>query len=608
MGLDLLYVNMSTQTLEINKNAYVAFDATSLRDLIIERLNKNLVFTDQNYIGSNISQINEIIAYSFSTLMFYLNKTSTESMYSEAQLYENINRIVKLINYNPLGSQAASVSFNAAAQGILKGSYTIPRYSYIAVGNVSYSFTSDITFTKNTDTLLETIPSMNNVYRLYQGRYMEYPTYIAAGAENEMIVLAIDDNTIVDHINIDIYVKNIASNIWSKWERVDNIFDHNSRAQVFEVRLNENKRYEFKFGDNINGRKLSAGDSVAIYYISTAGLGSDIGSNALQGKFLSKYNSLSYNEILQDTASNINFLTDKQYSSLLFDNNQSSTVFVEEDSVEDIRNKAPKVFKSQGRLLTEQDYISYISANFGSFVGDVSVKSNHEYLSGYIKYFADIGLASPFLESRVLYNQLNFANSCNFNNVYIFAVPKTGSNTYLMPTQKSAIIDNLTPYKSLTTDVVVSDPVYIAIDIAMKGESTVTVADADFTEIYIEINKYNKKGADAVKSEIRNVLAAYFNLSTLKLGSIINITQIYSDILNIDGVVKMYLQRTDTKATLEGISLLAYNPVYPENDILITTQNIALPYFKYAYLSNIDKIINKLHIINTPNAMQNISV
>ena len=39
----------------INQDSYVAFDAVSLKDLIIERLNANNNFTDQNYEGSNCS-------------------------------------------------------------------------------------------------------------------------------------------------------------------------------------------------------------------------------------------------------------------------------------------------------------------------------------------------------------------------------------------------------------------------------------------------------------------------------------------------------------------------------------------------------------------------
>ena len=36
---------------KLPKNAYLSFDATSLKELIIERLNENEVFTDQNFEG-----------------------------------------------------------------------------------------------------------------------------------------------------------------------------------------------------------------------------------------------------------------------------------------------------------------------------------------------------------------------------------------------------------------------------------------------------------------------------------------------------------------------------------------------------------------------------
>ena len=40
---------------KLPKNAYLSFDATSLKSLIIDRLNENETFTDQNFEGSNFS-------------------------------------------------------------------------------------------------------------------------------------------------------------------------------------------------------------------------------------------------------------------------------------------------------------------------------------------------------------------------------------------------------------------------------------------------------------------------------------------------------------------------------------------------------------------------
>jgi len=52
-------------SLNVSKNEYVAFDALSLREFIKTRLNETNLFTDQNYEGSNITAINNIIRIHF---------------------------------------------------------------------------------------------------------------------------------------------------------------------------------------------------------------------------------------------------------------------------------------------------------------------------------------------------------------------------------------------------------------------------------------------------------------------------------------------------------------------------------------------------------------
>lgn len=179
----------STEQFTLKKDSYVAFDAMSLRQLIIDRLNEQKIFTDQNFLGSNLASIIDIIAYSYNTLIYYLNKTSSESLFSEAQLYENINRIVKLIDYSPIGFQTSTLSFNCSANPLPQGPglYTIPRYSYALVNNIPFSFNEDITFIKTTNA----IESLNEVAQqrlLYQGIYQEYPVYTAAGEDSEIVI------------------------------------------------------------------------------------------------------------------------------------------------------------------------------------------------------------------------------------------------------------------------------------------------------------------------------------------------------------------------------------------------------------------------------------
>ena len=92
----------------LTTDAYAAFDALSLKNLIKDRLNTTSLFTSQNYEGSNVSSVIDIIAYSYHVLLFYLNQTATESMFSESELYENMNRIVKSLDYKPVGAQTVS--------------------------------------------------------------------------------------------------------------------------------------------------------------------------------------------------------------------------------------------------------------------------------------------------------------------------------------------------------------------------------------------------------------------------------------------------------------------------------------------------------------------
>ena len=596
---------MNTQNLEINKDSYVAFDATSLRDLIVQKLNKDLVFTDQNFVGSNISAVIEIISYSFSTLMYYLNKTSTESMFSEAQLYENINRIVKLIGYDPVGNQTASVSFNLSAQNLPVDNYIIPRYTYTSIEGVPYSFVSDASFTKTTLNTTEDLSSKVTKYRLYQGKFNEYPEYTAVGSSNEIIFLTVSD-TVIDHFNIDVFVKNNLTGVWSQWSRVDNLFSYTSRDEVFEVRFNESKNYEIKFGDDINGKKLNVNDRVSIFYLASLGPAGEVGVSK-NSSYLFKYNSLNYNTIIYSTVVNrSNLIQDNAYKNILIAGNTPSTEFASYDTAEAIRVKAPKAYKTQNRLISKQDYYSYIASNFSNFISDAAIVNNNEYLEKYIKYFYDIGLSSPQLESRALYNQVNFSNSCNFNNVYIVALPRTKDRSYLMPSQKEAIIESLQPIKTLTSEVVIIDPVYIAADIAVKTTSTSTLQDINDTEIWVEVKRYNKRSNDAIRNDIRNIFSSYFRKDNLMLGDTINLYQLYSDIVNIEGIDRFYCKK-DT-VTVEGISLIYWNPVYSAVDVNITTQNLKLPYFKYMYLNDINQLINKIQFKSISNTSQNINI
>ena len=107
------------------KNSYATFDALTMKQVIKDRLTLGGVFTDQAYEGSNINAINDIIALSYHYLLFYLNSTSSESMFDQTTLYENMNKLVKIINYSPTGFKTSLLSYQATANSNLPPSIFI---------------------------------------------------------------------------------------------------------------------------------------------------------------------------------------------------------------------------------------------------------------------------------------------------------------------------------------------------------------------------------------------------------------------------------------------------------------------------------------------------
>lgn len=610
----------NTTQFSIPRDGYLSFDALTLKTFIKDRLNDNKVFTDQNYEGSYISTINEIVAYTFHVLMYYLNRTSTESMFSESQIYENMNRVVKMIDYNPIGKQTSSTTFGLSGSEFLSsGVYTIPRYSYITNGNISYSINEDIIISKTTD-LTESFDDVVSQKLLYQGNFIEYPIYQAAGNSNEVVFFAPGDDIMIDHFNIDIYVyeASLSTPGWYKWERVPTLYLENGSNRVYEIRFNENKRYEIKFGNDINGKQLKTNDKVAIYYLETLGSAGEIGSNSMSNESIRVFSSSIFNNILSDIntreGNRYSYITADIANNLSIANTNNSSYYQAEEDTDSIRKNAPGVFRSQYRVVTEADHENYIKTNFANLIHDIKVVNNWTYMTEQLKYYyEDIGLKDPNNISNILYNQLNFADACNFNNVYITTVPKTIPNTKnptsnLSPAQKELITTSLKSVKTMTSEVVLIDPVYIATDlcISVDGSTDVTLDDVDNTELLIIKDPNSRRDTSSIIQDVVTVFSDYFDRSNITLGQTLDISTITSKILTVAGVKNFYTRRKDNTAILyAGLSMMSWNPVYP-TDRQLVTKNTSFSYFKYLFLNNKEYFNDKITVTSLTKIYENI--
>ena len=606
--------NTTNDFLDFNlpQDAYVAFDAVSLKDYIIDRLNENEKFTDQNYEGSNLAAVIDVIAYSYHVLLFYLNNTASEVDFDQATLYENMNRIVKLIGYKPAGKQTSMVPINGVATADLTPSnYTIKKYSYFLAGGVQYNFIDNLSFDK-VAAGAETLTTLNNNAVLYQGSIGEYPDYIAQGEKFEVLPIVVenlvneaDDRFIADN-TLSVAVKETADDTYYQYKEVDSLYLTNSVDRVYEKRLNEDGNFEIKFGNGVFGKILAEGDTVAVDYILSDNTEGIISKNIINGNKLFVYDSARRRAIFNDTFANkqdTTFLNITNSAYITFNNPVASSTLADEETVDQIRQNAPKLFSSQLRLVSESDYETFFKKNMANILQSVKVVDNDSYINEYIKYFYDICVDANKVNS-VIINQVNFADSCDFNNINVFVVPKftlTEDKTYppdLSVSFKNLIVDLAKGKKIVSNSVVPRDPVYMAYGLGVSNKGTLEVSDLDNTKLYVVRETTNKINKGTLISRVSSLIKEFFLAKNNTLGENLKIIDLTNSILSLEGIKRIYTSNKNEGVSFEGISFISFNPLYPESDIGVINQDVTLPYFKFPYLYSPMSVANRIEVID----------
>lgn len=586
--------------LPLKSDAYASFDPLSIKEYFKQRLNQSGIFTEQNTEGSNLAVLNDFMSMAFGSLLFYLNRASTDGMFSESDIYENMNRIVKLNDYSPQGYHSANLNFSLSATADLPaGVYIVPRYSFVnVVGDVNYSFTNDVTVVK-TIAGAEFISDTSSQQLLFQGKFREYPTITANGDANELLYLIPDSETKIDHFNIHVYVKRVGTTVWEKWQETPSHYLEKPSAKKYEIRFNENQRYELRFGDDINSAKLNTGDQVAIFYLSTQAEQGEVGAGALAGSNLLPFNSLTYSEIIGDLNES-SVLADSQYAYLEFDNKFPSTYSSNPETVEQIRKNAPKAYRAQYRLVTAEDFTNFVKTNFANIIQDAVVVDNDTFLNGYMKRMYEYGIMDPSRESRVLFNQVHFADACNFNNAYVFVVPRqlnnASYNSYLTTAQKQLILNTIANSKAKvhTVEPVMMDPIYIAFDLGVPlSESNIQLADAGNAELIITKDRFSRVDNSSIINRINSIVSDYFARKNMTLGFAIDILELNRQILAIDGVSNFRTRRVDdNNIFVDGLCFISYSEVYGSPKRVSSRFN--LESFEFAYLKQ--ALLSKIKI------------
>ena len=319
-------------------NQFTNLDFNDIREQIKDYLRSNTNFTDFDFEGSNFSILIDTLAYNSYLTAYNTNMAVNESFIDSATLRENVVSLARNIGYVPRSKKAASARVTFTAN--VNARSVILKKGVVALGgaeNVNYIFSipEDITATPNSSGVV----SFSNI-EILEGNLLK-KTFIV----NDALP---DQKYILPNANIDtstIRVRTIDTAI-EEYTPYSNIFNVEPDTRLYLVQEISDERYQILFGDNILGKKPANGSKIEVTYIETSGSAANGATNfTFSGQLVSRTEGKDKN-----VTSGISAITTLQAAE------QGDDI----ESIDTIKYLAPRVYASQYRAVTANDYSSLI--------------------------------------------------------------------------------------------------------------------------------------------------------------------------------------------------------------------------------------------------------
>jgi hypothetical protein len=143
----------------------------------------------------------------------------------------------------------------------------------------------------------------------------------------------------------------------------------------------------------------------------------------------------------------------------------------------------------------------------------------------------------------------------------------------------------------------------VEVDLGIQGSSTQPdpALISNSTQLVITRSITARKSPQAISQLVAGIFQEYFATTKNNLGALVSTTELSNQILQLGDIEKIETVTTidNDTYTVPGISLIAYNPIYPYNDFSVIGQDTQLPYFKFPYLKDSANFINKI-TVTTP--------
>ncbi len=345
---------------------FTNLDFDQVKTTLTDYIQSNSNFTDYDFQGSNLSTIIDLLAYNTYITSYNASMVANEVFIDSATLRENVVSLARNIGYVPRSKKAAraTVTFTVDTTNVTPKPSTLTlRAGPVAAtsgtfGTQSFIFSilEDITVPVNNG-----IAEFNNI-SVYEGTLLTKSFTYNSRSQNQKFILP---NSGIDTDLISVKVKDYQGSTASvTYKLQDSLFDIDSTSNVYFIQEVEDERYQIFFGDGIFGKEILNDNYITINYIMTNGDSANgINSFVFSGRITYVRDAIEYN-----ITSGISLMST--------DLGSSGGESIE--SVDSVKKFAPRIYASQNRCLTSNDYETLIPTRIYPETESISVFGGEE--------------------------------------------------------------------------------------------------------------------------------------------------------------------------------------------------------------------------------------
>ena len=573
----------------------VLFNGKSMRNAIITKLSEDKHLTSALFANSNITILIDILSYMYQCLMSNLRQAASESMWSDTIFFENAARLARLIGYYAKGQMPFTILAKLISTDEENNNNNLiaSDFGSVSLGYGPYDF--------NFAVVEHDVNGDQSMVKLALGDWhlLHDDSMKSDGTKFQEFII----KKHIDNYNPSEYISQKFVRVFTKEPNIEKPIEwtytpdplfliqnknylaldsnpHGTRTQVasidnstsryFNFYIDENGNYIIKFGDGLSTAIPQKGSDIYVFYVSSTETDKTITpamTSALVNATSSDIEDYPNSSDIPDIYNFFPIVQGSKNTACVPVSTLSG--YRDQDDAETIRQNSRAAFSRQNRLVTKEDYRTFLLENYPEWA-DIVVQNNWEYVSSFYGWLYAIeqdikrrnnGETKTLLNTNKL-QPFNSSDLADANNIYIWVLKKDvldpnkietdGSSVGLMKDiddgiDKAKFENSLGAIKDITIH-----PVFLYALCKRFVPFAGTINEArtkinynnpdpfeNFESYFrIHVNSSFTQNLNNIKAKVIDYFKTYL-FDNIKLGSTPNISALIKDIMGIDGVINI---------------------------------------------------------------------